>query len=214
MPVMKDPKGYFRKDQVLTMLNSVKEYRFTKRDRLLIFTLWKSGKRISEIVGFFGITPNDIDAENYLIRYRIMKTVKRRKSKRETEDQRYERLLKKQQDILRQNKTMVRALIKYIQENDIDRTTQIFPFTRNRADQIIKDTAMRAGIKFIGEKLPHCHHFRHTFAMEKKKKKLKKGETRLDRLYTLKKAMSHRNVNNTLEYFEMEDEDLGDMVDD
>ncbi len=67
--VMKDVSGFFSDSQLKAIYNKAESY----RDKVLIRLLWKSGRRISEVLE---IRKGDIDFDNAMIVWNILKKKK------------------------------------------------------------------------------------------------------------------------------------------
>lgn len=144
-----DFKGYFSPEEVERFIANAGGL----RNRLLIYLLWMTGRRISELLA---LKFKDVDFANTLIIWTLCKP-KRRKQLPMTDNMALE---------LRKWK-----IYKGLTDDDyVFRSSHNFnkPITRQRADQIIKDVAKRIGITEVGENKhkPHCHTFRHSFCVK------------------------------------------------
>lgn len=162
------------------------------RKGMLIYTLWRTGRRISEIVGkppyrahqTPGLRPMDIDKEDRTITFSILKK-NQIKKKNKAGAIKNEDVLKK----LRRDKEahweafayddqLIDTLIDYVKKTKIQPGQRIFPYDRSYVDQFIKHASKKLGLNLghktiinkegqvITEPLklsPHA--FRHGFSM-------------------------------------------------
>ena len=84
---MRNRKRYIRPNQVQALINyfynQIEEDDKAENKALLVYTLWKTGRRISEIVGYnercskptrcIGLTPADFDEEERTVSFSILK---------------------------------------------------------------------------------------------------------------------------------------------
>lgn len=183
--IMKDSKGYLSEEEQEKILNADMK----ARDKLLIFTLLKSGRRVSEIVGKLGVRPCDINERDNIIRWRILKK----------KTGVYERNIPTSSDL-------VLKLFEYYKENMIPEEEPIFNFSRQRAFQIVRKAGELAGITTVGTKKIHPHHFRHTFGV----KKAKGGDA--SDLKLLKDLMAHSSLDATIFYLTYSDKRVRELV--
>jgi len=166
-PTMKDPKGYLTKEEIQAMIDTAA----TERDKILIYTLAMTGRRISEVVR--NLRPMDIDFDNNLINYTILKRRKDTKM------------------LLPAKPELVRALNKYIVRYDIEWDQPIFTIGRRRAHQIVRRIGEKAGI----QKSVHPHMFRHSFAIA-----AAKNTENVPDFLELKELMGHSRLDSTMFY--------------
>lgn len=175
---MKDKRSYITEEGILKLLDEARKS--SDRNYVLIMTMWLSGRRISELVRGtrgLGIKVKDIDFEKGLIDYNILK--------KSTPT----RIL---QPV---NPELLEVIRGYVQRHNLQEDSYLFPITRQRADQIVRMLSRRAGIKTAGGKIPSCHKFRHTFAVQIASSNLKANE-----LIHLKDLLAHSDINMTLFY--------------
>lgn len=129
---------YLTKTEVSRMLDVCT----SKRDHLLISTLWNTGTRITELLG---LRVSDCDFYHHSIRFITLK--KKGKKTKET----YRTIPIKAE--------LVAEMSAYLLETGIK--DKVFDITRQRAFQIIRDRSKEAGI----EKKVHPHSFRHGYAV-------------------------------------------------
>lgn len=98
--------------------------------------------------------------------------------------------------------SLISDILFYAQERRVDRCDYLFPsrrggyITKQRADQIIKDAGRRAHLKTE----PHALQFRHGYAINF----LKLG----GRLDVLQRQLGHRDINTTMKYLNLTEEDI------
>lgn len=188
--VMQDLQGFFRPGQRKALYNSAESL----RDKLLIRLLWKSGRRVSEILD---LKVGDIDFEENNIQWHIRK--------------------KKNKNLTRvkpMDEFTIRLLLHYVETYDLDNHQYIFfssdgeaHLTRQRVFQIIRDTAKKANITFVGSKRPHPHHFRHSFAVSFAKNAKSPSDLR-----KLQLTLEHASLDMTEQYLQFNNEDIRDVV--
>ena len=203
--VMKDLKGYFTLDQIDRMIANAG----CQRNMLLLRILSRTGRRISEVIGrskyvnrnankgiekeyqaVVGIRPIDINWEESLIAFPILKK---------------KRIVRKLKPI---DKTSLKMLKVYIEHKKIEPEAPVFDIGRFMAYKIVRRCAANAGIRFIGEKSPHPHHFRHSFAIQV----LKHSKNPSD-IKKLQMALEHSDLNVTSGYLQFAQEELKEMID-
>jgi len=187
--VMKDLSGYFKPGEREMIYYNCK----SERDKLIIRLLWKSGRRVSEILR---IKIKEINFKDNNILFNIEKKKKE---------------FRKWKPI--DSKTMEMIMI-YVKSNSLKDEDWLFPsyskagyLTRQRVFQIIRAAAKKSQIYFIGEKPPHPHHFRHSFAIDKAKKLKSPADMR-----KLQQYLEHSNMGMTEQYLQFGDEDLRSLV--
>jgi len=189
MGIMSDLQGFFKQGQREAIYNSCSN----PRDKLLIRMLWKTGRRIGEILK---IKMSEIDFQNSNILWHIEKK-KREYPKWKPVD-----------------KVTLKMIADYANALDIFPEDYLFmnfnnhrPLTRQRAFQIVRDTTEKAGIFFVGVKKPHPHHFRHSFAIDKAVKLKSPADMR-----KLQQYMEHSNMGMTEQYLQFGDEDQRSLI--
>jgi integrase/recombinase XerD len=180
---MRDVKGYFTSEQIKKIIEACEN----SRDKTLFTLLARSGRRVSEIVRC--LKPKDIDFENRLINYRILK------KKGET------RAL-----LPIDNETLV-MLEEYIKANNIQEDEFIFKISRQRVDQIFKKICEKVGIERIGEHKPHVHALRHSFAVQWSKIAKNPAD-----IVKLKEQLAHSSVDTTMFYLRFNPEESRDLL--
>lgn len=203
---IKDLQGYLSLEELDSIINCARY----KRDRLLLKLMKSSGRRISEIVGrknpveitwthkgitktkihdsFKGLTPSDINYKKKLIRFRIIKKKTETYKLKTIDDSTFD------------------ELIEYIQRNEIQLDQEIFDISRQRAFQIVRECADRAGVTMVGVKQPHPHHFRHSFAVN-----MLESTNDPTAIRKIQQALEHSNLNVTAVYLQFKQEDIREM---
>ena len=196
--VMKDLQGYFKEGERKAMYNAADN----PRDKLLIRLLWVTGRRITEILM---IKVFEIDFQLNKISFHIEKKTEKVDGIKQKKD-----LVK-----LKPIDDFTANLIKwYINSNGLKPEQYLFesefnpgnPISRQRAFQIIRMIAEKAGIEKVGGKLPHAHHFRHSYAIDMARKMESPADLR-----KLQMMLEHANLGVTEQYLQFSDEELRDM---
>lgn len=210
--IMKHKTAYLNSAEIQTMLN----YCFKKervRDYMLILTLSRTGRRITEILGkkpytlYVGLRPCDIHPDG-LIEFDILKKnpvmSKTKTGQPRSEDRLIkERLNKKpKRKLFPIDDTTLSFLKQYIQNNNIQTHQRIFPITRQRADVLIKQIANACKITRPGMKI-HAHNLRHSFAINL----LKDNPNDASILIQVQELLDHSNLNITKTYLQFTPED-------
>jgi integrase/recombinase XerD len=187
--VMKDLQGFFKPTERQKIYNSCESW----RDRVLIRLLWKSGRRISEILQ---IKVKDINFQDGLILWVIIKKKKH---------------YKKWKPI---DKLTLELLNHYITEGLLKQDHYLLhagyperPISRQRAFQIVRRLCRKAGIHKVGDKLPHPHHFRHSFAIDVAKKSKSAADIR-----KVQQLLEHSSLAMTEQYLQFGDSDARDLI--
>ena len=185
--VMNDLRGYLDYEQIEELLtyilndNSKAKY---KRNHLFVLLLSRTGRRVSELLS---LNLNDIDFENKEIRWNILK----KKSK----------MMK----VKALDTYSVDILKEYCGENyELIETHngKIFNFKRDWARKLVWKYCTKFGIKFIGDKLPHPHHFRHSFAIN-----YLRNVNRNEAIRLLQQDLEHSKIDVTAQYLQFSNED-------
>ena len=131
---MKDITDYLERGQVDQVLAAARTC--NSRDYLLIRTLWRTGTRVSELLG---ITPSAIEFKNQVVNITKAKGGKQRR-------------------VLLDDETLD-LLSEYISRHNIQENQPIFGIGRWQVHAIIKKYGRMVGIDI------HPHTFRHSFAI-------------------------------------------------
>lgn len=149
---MSDPVGYLTLEQYRKVLKSLKRY---TREWLLIFLLYRTGRRISELLE---LKPMNIQADKKLIDWKILKKGEGYRALKPIDSNTLRALL----DYIERNEI---AIDKYIFESQSIRR-EGFPYSRIWAYWKVRTICQKAlSSEKIGNKYPHPHHFRHSFAI-------------------------------------------------
>ena len=188
--VMKDLTGYFKSGERTAIYNSAESF----RDKVLIRLLWVTGRRLSEVLN---IKVYEINFESKQIEIHILKK-------------------KKSKTSLSYIDEFTNNLIKtFISNHGLKREDYLFksefnitqPISRQRAFQIIRAACFKAGITNVGNKEPHPHHFRHTFAVEMAKKLKTPADVR-----KLQLLLDHSTLAVTEQYLKFADEEVKELI--
>ena len=190
--VMKDLQGYMKPNQMAAVYNSCDSI----RDKVLVRVLWKSGRRITEVL-MLKVSDINFDEEN------IVWNIEKKK--------------KPMKKLKPMDNFTIRLLNFYVEQNKLQANDYIFksPYdnnkhiTRQRAFQIIRRVCEKAGIYHIGSKRPHPHHFRHSFAVDISKRA--KSPSDIKKLQML---LEHTSLNTTESYLQFGSEDLRELIED
>jgi len=187
--VMKDVEGFFRTNERTNIYNACATY----RDRVLIRLLWKSGRRITEILQ---VKVKDIDFSNGNALFIILKKKKP---------------FKKWKPL---DKFTLALLEKYISLSSLKSDHCLLhggnptkPISRQRAFQIVRRLCKEVGIIKVGNKKPHPHHFRHSYCIDLAKRSKSPADIR-----QVQKFMEHSSLGITERYLQFGDSDLRKLI--
>jgi len=102
---------------------------------------------------------------------------------------------------------LIKELGAYINANKIGSDELIFPITRIRAYQIIRQAGKDAGMEKIDKHFMHPHIFRHSFAIHFLKTSNDPGA-----LKKLQQLLFHSDISMTADYSQFADEDLAEEL--
>jgi len=191
---IKDLRGYLGPEEVDRLM----EVASNCRDKLLVRIPWRTGIRVSELIG---ISIQDIDRDNRAV---VIKVQKMRKRDGKAIERR--RVVPIDQDTL----DMVKEYLEWRKQFPY-KGGLLFPITRQRVDQIFWKLGKRAGIKEIGDpavskhRKLHPHHLRHSFAIHC----VKRGMT----IERLQKILGHSSPTTTSVYLQYSLKDLHEDYD-
>jgi len=191
---IRDLKGYLEPEQVERLIAVATN----PRDRLLIRIPWRTGVRVSELIG---IKESDIDFESRAI---LIKIQKQRKRDGKTVERR--RIVPIDEDSL----NMVREYLEWRRQFPY-KGDLLFPISRQRVVQICWKLGKRAGITRVGDPTIsqhtkfHLHHLRHSFAIHC----IKRGMT----IERLQKILGHSSPTTTSVYLQYSLKDLHEDYD-
>ena len=191
---IRDLKGYIEPEQVEQVIAAATN----PRDVLLVRIPWRTGIRVSELIG---INVSDID---FVSRAIVIKVQKIRKKDGKPVERR--RVVPIDQGTLDMVKEYLEWRAKFPYQGDL-----LFPITRQRVDQIFWKLGRRAGIKEIGDpavskhRKLHPHHLRHSFAIHC----VKRGMS----IERLQKILGHSSPTTTSVYLQYSVADLHEDYD-
>lgn len=216
--VMKYRTDYFSLKEIDTILNYCLD-NDRKREYLLFLLLFRSGRRISEVVGtkpydkITGLRPCDIFVEDKLIDWCILKKnpiyTKTKKGIKRSKDKLVELKLNKspKRALKPIDDYTLKILLAYIKNEGILSHTRVFPITRKRADQLIKEIAAACNITRPNKKI-HCHQFRHSLAVNF----LKKNPTDPAAIIKIMRILDHSSLELTQQYAQFTQEDIRESL--
>ena len=187
---IRDVQGFFKSGERERMYNTCNN----PRDRILVALLWKTGRRIGEILE---LKVRDIDFENAEIVWNIEKKKNLKRVRKPAQ------------------MWLLKTLYTYISYTNLRSEDYILesrykpgqPITRQRAFQIIRQAAKAAGISYVGVKQPHPHHFRHSFAIDLAKKAKSPADIRKVQMW-----LEHSSLDITEHYLQFGNEDLRELI--
>ena len=189
--VMQDLAGYFKPGEREAIYNACQN----DRDRLLIRLLWKTGRRVSEILM---VKIKDINFEDKMILWNI--------EKKKRDFRAWKPIDTETMDLLNV----------YVTKQGLEAESYLFPsnsskgyLTRIRVYQILEKLCDGLEIYHVGTKKAHPHHFRHSFAIDKAKKLKSPADIR-----KLQQYLEHSNMGMTENYLQFGSQDLRSIVDD
>jgi len=189
--VMKDLAGYLTQEQIRKIYHACS----LLRDQTLIRVLWKSGRRISEVLQ---LQVRDISFEEKRILWNILKKGRPYRVWKPIDTKTLE------------------LLAYYVTKAELSDREHLFhtgypekPMTRQRAFQIVRKACKVAGIDTVGDSKPHPHHFRHSFAIDMAKKLKSPAD-----VSKLQKYMEHSNLGATQVYLQFNDSEMGELLED
>ena len=191
---IRDLKGYLEPAEVERLM----EVAINPRDRLLIRIPWRTGIRVSELIG---IRVQDIDFEGRAI---LIKIQKQRKRDGKTVERR--RIVPIDEDTLNMAREYLEWRKQFPYKGDL-----LFPISRQRVVQICWKLGKRAGITRVGDPTIsqhtkfHLHHLRHSFAIHC----IKRGMT----IERLQKILGHSSPTTTSVYLQFSAADLHEDYD-
>jgi len=191
---IRDLKGYLSPEQVERLIVVATN----RRDALLVRMLWRTGIRVSELIG---IRIPDIDFDSRALVIKVQKI--RRKDGKAIERR---RVIPIDQGTL----DMVREYLQWRRQFPY-KGDLLFPITRQRVDQIFWKLGRKAGIKEIGDpavsqhRKLHPHHLRHSFAIHC----IKRGMS----IERLQKILGHQSPTTTSVYLQFSSADLHEDYD-
>ncbi len=216
--VMKHKTDYLTYEEIDMML----QHAFDSgkiRNYMLILTLYRTGRRISEILGmkpynvYVGLRPIDIHPDG-LIEFDIVKKnhikTKTKLGKDRSEEAIERDIINKKPKrvLLPVDREYLELLNNYIHSENISDYNRIFAITRQRAWQIIVKIAKDCNIKRSHGKI-HPHQFRHSFAIHL----IKSHPNDAAVIRQVQELLQHSDIRITMEsYGKFTQEDKRDML--
>lgn len=210
---MNDLTGYFKEGQRKMIYNAADNI----RDKVLIRLLWMTGRRIGEILS---IRVSDIDFDKSSIVTHIEKKTQNKKDEHgniiRNDNGRPVKIKLDLTDLTEIDDFTKRLIIEYVnrlglQSNDYllrsDFKDENKPISRQRADQIIKRLSYSVGIYKVGNKKPHVHNFRHSFAIDMANKMKSPADVR-----KLQMMMNHSTLAVTETYLKFNREGFKELL--
>ena len=188
---MKDLQGYFKEGERLRIYNSCKSV----RNKVLIRLLWKSGRRISEVIQ---IKVKDIDFENGVIHWVILK--------KKVPSRALKPIDSKTLQLLKHYITQRRLRDEHYL---IDRGDGRSYLNRSYCYRLVRKICEDAGINKVGNKPPHPHHFRHSFAIDLIRRSKSASGIRI-----VQQALEHSSIQMTEQYLQFSPEELRELLED
>ena len=191
---IRDLKGYLESGRVERLIAAASN----PRDRLLVRIPWRTGIRVSELIG---LKISDIDFDNRAL---VIKVQKMRKKDGKVVERR--RIIPIDQGTLDMVREYLRWRRQFPYKGDF-----LFPITRQRVDQIFWKLGRKAGITEIGDpaiskhRNLHPHVLRHSFAIHC----VKRGMS----IERLQKILGHSSPATTATYLQYSVADLHEDYD-
>ncbi len=182
--VMKDLRGYLRPPEIKTLIENTGNL----RDRLILWLLWASGCRLSELLM---LTVEDISLKDKAL---YMWTLKRR------EGNRFQR-------IVLVDGVTIDMIIRYLEAYHIT-TGKLFRISDRRVRQIVYEVGVRSGLSRVGSKKLHPHHFRHSHAVA-----WVRANPTMEGLRKLQMRLGHASIGTTAHYLQFAFSEQRDEVD-
>jgi len=190
------------------------------RNYVLIYTLFHTGRRVSEILGerrrmYYrinpGLRPCDIYFDEKKINFIILKKnhiMARGKDRKKRNPQKIfeDRFNKKPiRRVLNVDRGLLKVLKNWISFAGIKDEQNMFFITRQRVDRIMKDISLKCGIRIKEDPRGkvHAHIFRHSFAIYW----LKKNNRDSSALVKLQRYLCHESIAMTAVYTQFVDEE-------
>jgi integrase len=246
LKAMKNDGDYVVEEQARKVWTHFKDWAYLAQDRqhifkvrmlksLFIYTLWFTGRRVSEVVGIppfersSGLRPCDFDFENNKVTFCILKKEQVRRKNKHGTPRKEENI---QRDIIKKKEVKVTFIYspKYVKvmkiwltRLNISHFNRIFPFNRTYCDHFIKKAGVDlnfylSGTRFIINKKSkikeehkhqlHAHCFRHGFAYNL----LKRNSKNPTALPLLQEYLCHEDINTTQTYMSFDDSQRSDVI--
>ena len=180
---MSDARGYLRPEEVRIVINHTRNL----RDRTILWLLWATGCRLTELLM---LTVEDVSWRDKAL---YMWTLKRK------EKRRYQRI------VLVDDATV--SLIREYMESYGVVKGQLFNLTARRVQQIVYEAGVAAGISLVGEKMIHPHHFRHSHCVA-----WVRANPTMEGLRKLQQRVGHASITTTAHYLQFAFEEQREEV--
>ena len=180
---MSDARGYLRPEEVRIVINHTRNL----RDRTILWLLWATGCRLTELLM---LTVEDVSWRDKAL---YMWTLKRK------EKRRYQRI------VLVDDATV--SLIREYMETYSVVKGQLFNLTARRVQQIVYEAGVTAGIPLVGEKMIHPHHFRHSHCVA-----WVRANPTMEGLRKLQQRVGHSSITTTAHYLQFAFEEQREEV--
>jgi integrase len=187
---IRDLKGYLTLDEVNIILEAAKKNHWKhQRDYVLIMTLFRTGRRIGEVLR--SLKPSNIDFENSRILWNIEKRANPNHREWKPVD----------------NYTL-HLLWNFIRDNEIKPDEYVFTICRQRAYQIVRRYGKKVGLEKVGQKWVHPHTFRHSFAIHLAERIDSPADLR-----KLQNLMGHSEIATTAHYLQFSQKETKKLLD-
>ena len=242
---MKNKRGYIKEWQVRKLIEYFKRqaeesnqdwlFERNMRKSLFIYMLWRTGRRVSELVGqpnyerVPGLRPIDIDYEHNEISFSILKKFPVRKKDKQGKERSEESIARakfkkaKWEEAVPYPADIFKVLKYWIKRFNISKSERIFPYHRVYVDEFIKKAARELELKLSAKKIVKdkvgnpieienyisAHSFRHGFAINF----LKKNKNDPAALPILQEMLVHSNLNVTKGYLNFDDTKKRELLD-
>jgi len=173
--VMKNITAVLTRDNVRDIIEAETDGEKKMMMKILAYT----GRRVSEVVFINGIRPRDINADDNIINFVLLK-------KRGTKKKRYP---------IPVVSWLIKELKEYCETYRVDKKDLIFPRRREWAFSAVKEAAIRAGVELENERNIHPHHFRHFFAVT-----LARSAQTPDDVFQIQNMLGHSDIKTTQFY--------------
>jgi len=158
---IKDPNDCVSEEQYILLKNYFRDIGDVRK-AMLVHTLWRTGRRISEIVGsspynprhrMHGLRVQDINFERKMIKFAILKKNPINKKDKQGKDKPEEKLVREHIDKegkyvwKKYDLAFIRSLKYYItnHKDKIDHNGRLFPFHRSYVDEFLKAASIKLG---------------------------------------------------------------------
>jgi integrase len=191
---MKDLKGYFTLEDIYNIGEQIELLRDQVLFRLLILT----GRRVGEVLN---LKVKDLMYKDG--KPMILWSIEKKK-------------LNKEYLVLKPiDEETIDLTKQYIELEELDKEDWLFPspknhkkhLTRYRVFQLTREYCKMAGIERVGEKKPHPHHFRHSFAIRFTRMSKNPADIR-----KLQMMLEHSSLGVTEQYLQFTQEDTRDLL--